>query len=62
LIIGIGTLRSTDIALHSSKKTGDTEMIARFAKVLDRAALAVFMAVAAVPVLAFPLLAVAGIH
>jgi hypothetical protein len=62
LIIGIGTARSTDITLHCSKKTGDTEMIARFVNVLDRTALTIFMAVAAVPVFAFPLLAVAGIH
>jgi hypothetical protein len=37
-------------------------MIARFANLLDRTALTIFMAVAAVPVFAFPLLAVAGIH
>jgi hypothetical protein len=37
-------------------------MIARFANLLDRTALAIFMAVAAVPVFAFPLLAVSGIH
>ena len=34
-------------------------MTTRFAKVLDRAALSLFLAVAAVPVLAFPALAVA---
>jgi hypothetical protein len=37
-------------------------MIARFTDALDRTALTVFLAVAAVPVFAFPLLAVAGIH
>jgi len=62
LIIGIGTTRSTDITLHRSTKTGETEMIARFANLLDRTALTVFLAVAAVPVFCFPLLAVSGIH
>ena len=37
-------------------------MIARFTDVLDRTALTVFLTVAAVPVFAFPLLAVVGIH
>jgi len=37
-------------------------MIARFANLLDRTALTVFLAVAAVPVFCFPLLAVSGIH
>jgi hypothetical protein len=35
-------------------------MFARFTDVLDRTALAIFLAVAAVPVFAFPLLAVAA--
>jgi hypothetical protein len=35
-------------------------MFARFTQILDRTALAVFLAVAAVPVLAAPLLAVAA--
>ena len=34
-------------------------MTSRFAKLLDRTALSLFLAVAAVPVLAFPMLAVA---
>ncbi|MDB5476113.1 MAG: hypothetical protein JWP49_1624 [Phenylobacterium sp.] len=37
-------------------------MIARFANVLDRTALTIFLAVAAAPVFAFPLLAVPGFH
>lgn len=37
-------------------------MTARFAALLDRTALTLFLTVAAVPVLAFPLLAVGGIH
>lgn len=37
-------------------------MINRFTTVLDRAALTVFLAVAAVPVFAFPFVAVAAAH
>jgi hypothetical protein len=37
-------------------------MFAQVNTVIDRAALAVFLMAAAVPVLAFPLLAVVGIH
>lgn len=37
-------------------------MFVRLTDALDRTALTVFLAVAAVPVFAFPLLAVAGIH
>ena len=37
-------------------------MTARLINLLDRAALTVFLVVAAVPVLCFPLLAVSGIH
>jgi len=37
-------------------------MFTRFTKILDRAALAIFLAVAAVPVLAMPALAVAAAH
>ena len=37
-------------------------MFARLNTLIDRTALVVFLTAAAVPVLAFPLLAVAGIH
>jgi hypothetical protein len=63
LIIGIGTDVPSDFSLRcSTKPRRDTEMIAQFADLLDRTALTVFLTVAAVPVFAFPLLAVAGIH
>jgi hypothetical protein len=62
LIIGIGTARSTDISLHRSTKSEDLKMTARLTKLLDRTALTIFLAVAAVPVFCFPLLAVHGIH
>jgi hypothetical protein len=55
--------RSThNVAAPQQRETGDIVMTARFADLLDRTALTVFLSLAAVTVFAFPLVAVVGIH
>jgi hypothetical protein len=49
----------TPFAALQHQTRGATQMFARFNTALDRTALTIFLTVAAVPVLAFPLLAVA---
>jgi len=63
LILGIGTARLSANSLHcSTSKTGDNPMLAQLNTVIDRTALIIFLIAAATPVLAFPFVAMAGIH